>query len=124
MSLKNIFTNHAQELENDINKYLEVVSNSNMVFHRDSLNFIKGNIEVFENSLDEISTLENSADDYQKEIIEDAIQKTCGIYVSATASGKSNIIAYIIKILYENKLTNKHIIIVPPTSLIKQFYVD
>src|SRR6056297_1533443 len=39
-----------------------------MVFHRDSLNFVKGNIEVFENSLDEISTLKNSADDYQKEI--------------------------------------------------------
>ncbi len=66
--MKNIFTNHAQELENDINKYLEVVSNSNMVFYRDSLNYIKGNIEVFENSLDEISTLENSADDFQKEI--------------------------------------------------------
>ncbi|MFW6007928.1 MAG: DEAD/DEAH box helicase family protein [archaeon] len=61
---------------------------------------------------------------YQKNIIEDAISKTKGIYVCATASGKSLIIAYIFKILYENKITKKHIIIVPNTSLIEQFYND
>ena len=66
--MKNIFTNHAKELENYINKYLEVVSNANMVFERDSKNFIKGNLEEFKKSLDEISQLENKADDYQKEI--------------------------------------------------------
>ena len=66
--MKSIFTNHAKELENYINKYLEVVSNANMVFGRDSKNFIKGNLEKFKKSLDEISQLENKADDYQKEI--------------------------------------------------------
>ncbi len=66
--MKSIFTNHAKELENYINKYLEVVSNANMVFERDSKNFIKGNLEEFKKSLDEISQLENKADDYQKEI--------------------------------------------------------
>jgi len=66
--LKNLFSNHAQELQNDINKYLEVVSNSNMVFKRNCKNYLKGNIESFEDSLDEINKLENSADDFQKDI--------------------------------------------------------
>jgi len=66
--LKSLFKNHAQELENNINKYLEVVSNSNLVFERDSKNYVKGNIEVFQDSLDEINKLENSADDFQKDI--------------------------------------------------------
>lgn len=66
--LKNIFSNHAQELQNDINKYLEVVSNSNMVFKRDSKNYVKGNTEAFEDALDEINKLENSADEFQKNI--------------------------------------------------------
>lgn len=66
--MKNIFSNHAQELENNINKYLEVVSDSNLVFERDSKNYIRKNFEEFEGSLDEIMKLENSADDFQKEI--------------------------------------------------------
>jgi len=66
--LKSLFKNHAQELENNINKYLEVVSNSNLVFERDSKNYVKGNIEAFQDSLDEINKLENSADDFQKDI--------------------------------------------------------
>ncbi|HMA58925.1 MAG TPA: DUF47 family protein [Halanaerobiales bacterium] len=66
--LKNLFSNHAQELQNDINKYLEVVTNSNMVFKRSCKNYLKDNIESFEDSLDEINKLENSADDFQKDI--------------------------------------------------------
>ncbi|HKL12990.1 MAG TPA: DUF47 family protein [Halanaerobiales bacterium] len=66
--MKSLFKNHAQELENNINKYLEVVSNSNLVFERDSKNYVKGNIEAFQDSLDEINKLENSADDFQKDI--------------------------------------------------------
>lgn len=66
--MKNIFSNRAQELENNIDNYLEVVSNSNLVFVRDSKNYIRKNFEEFENSLDEILKLENSADDFQKEI--------------------------------------------------------
>jgi len=66
--LKNLFSNHAQELQNDINKYLEVVNNSNMVFKRSCKNYLKDNIESFEDSLDEINKLENSADDFQKDI--------------------------------------------------------
>ena len=66
--MKKIFSNHAQELENNIEKYLEVVSNSNLVFERDSKNYIRKNFEEFENSLNEIMKLENSADDFQKDI--------------------------------------------------------
>ncbi len=62
--------------------------------------------------------------DYQKEIILDVLKKTRGCYVSSTGSGKSLIIAYIIKILYENNITKKHLIIVPTLSLIEQFKTD
>ena len=62
--------------------------------------------------------------DYQKDIIETTLKYKKGIFVSATASGKSLIISYIFKILYENNEVNKGIIIVPTTNLITQFYED
>ena len=60
---------------------------------------------------------------YQEDCIRTALQKMKGCIVSCTASGKSLIIAYIIKELM--KLDVKHsIIIVPTISLIEQFKAD
>ena len=61
---------------------------------------------------------------YQDDIIKECIKHKCGIFVSPTASGKTPIIAYINKILLENELINKSLIIVPTTSLVLQFYDD
>ena len=63
---------------------------------------------------------------YQKDCIESAIRTTKGIIRSATASGKSLVIAYILKNLFLKKSTGvkKSIIIVPSTSLITQFHED
>jgi superfamily II DNA or RNA helicase len=61
---------------------------------------------------------------YQKDCIEAALTHTKGIIRSATASGKSLVIAYIIKALLENGLIKKALIIVPSTSLIRQFHDD
>ncbi len=47
-----------------------------------------------------------------------------GIIKSPTSSGKSLIIAYIIKTLFENNLSEKALIIVPNINLITQFYTD
>ena len=61
---------------------------------------------------------------YQADCIEAGLLHTKGIIRSATASGKSLVIAYIIKTLLENNKIEKAIIIVPNTSLIKQFHED
>ena len=61
---------------------------------------------------------------YQKDCIEASLKHTKGIIRSATASGKSLVIAYIILNLLQNKLAEKAIIIVPNKSLIAQFYQD
>jgi superfamily II DNA or RNA helicase len=64
---------------------------------------------------------------YQKESIETTLKYTKGIIRSATASGKSLVISYIIKTLLENtKITNvkNALIVVPSTSLVEQFYED
>ena len=61
---------------------------------------------------------------YQKDCVEAALKHTKGIIRSATASGKSLVIAYIILNLLENGQAEKAIIIVPNKSLIAQFYQD
>jgi len=61
---------------------------------------------------------------YQQDCIESALKYKRGIIRSATASGKSLIIAYIIKTLFENKTCKKALIIVPTISLIEQFFDD
>lgn len=64
---------------------------------------------------------------FQEDCIKAALKYTKGIIRSATASGKSLIIAYIIKTLLENNdKTNVHqsIIIVPSKSLVEQFKND
>jgi superfamily II DNA or RNA helicase len=64
---------------------------------------------------------------YQKEAIEVCLKHSKGIIRSATASGKSLVISYIIYNLFKNrKITRvtKALIIVPSTSLVEQFYGD
>lgn len=61
---------------------------------------------------------------YQIDCIEASIKHTKGIIRSATASGKSLVIAYIIRNLMRVKEISNAIIIVPTTALITQFYQD
>ncbi len=62
--------------------------------------------------------------DYQQDCIDGALRATKGIIRSATASGKSLIIAYIMKILRDFKISQRQIVIVPNTNLITQFVGD
>jgi len=62
--------------------------------------------------------------DYQKDCIEEALRSTKGIIRSATASGKSLMIAYIAKSIAESIKDNRTLIIVPTTGLISQFVED
>jgi len=61
---------------------------------------------------------------YQDDCVRACIKHTKGIIRSATASGKSLVIAYIIRNLLQNGIIQKSIIIVPNTGLITQFYQD
>ena len=64
---------------------------------------------------------------YQKESIEYCLKYTKGIIRSATASGKSLVIAYIIKNLFNNVRITKvrqALVIVPSKGLVEQFYGD
>ena len=61
---------------------------------------------------------------YQKDCIETALKFSKGLIRSATASGKSLVIAYIIKILMDNNIIKNSIIVVPTTSLVEQFRSD
>ena len=64
---------------------------------------------------------------YQEEAIRFCLKYTKGIIRSATASGKSLVISYIIKNLLDNRsITNvrRAIIIVPSKGLVEQFYMD
>lgn len=62
--------------------------------------------------------------DYQQESIEACLKYTKCCIVSATGSGKSLIISYVLKSLRDNNLSKRQIIIVPTTSLVQQFYDD
>lgn len=61
---------------------------------------------------------------YQDDCIRACLKHTKGIIRSATASGKSLVIAYIIRHLIQNCIIHKCVIIVPNTGLITQFYQD
>jgi superfamily II DNA or RNA helicase len=61
---------------------------------------------------------------YQKDCIEACLNHCRGIIRSATASGKSLVIAYIIRNLLQNGIIQKSIIVVPSTGLITQFFQD
>jgi len=62
--------------------------------------------------------------EYQRDCIESCLRYSKGIIVSSTASGKSLLIAYIIKHLLDNKICKKALIIVPTIQLVSQFYSD
>ena len=61
---------------------------------------------------------------FQLDCIQKSLKYTKGIIRSATASGKSLVIAYVLKTLLENKKAKQSIIIVPNKSLVEQFYND
>lgn len=61
---------------------------------------------------------------YQADCIEACLKFSKGIIRSATSSGKSLIITYIIKTLMENNLTKHSLIVVPTVALVEQFYGD
>ncbi len=60
--------------------------------------------------------------EYQKDCIESCLKYSKGIIVSSTASGKSLLISYIIKHLFDNNICKKSLIIVPTIQLVSQFY--
>ena len=62
--------------------------------------------------------------EYQEDCIKASLKFTRGIIRISTAGGKSAVIAYIIKTLYENNITKNHLIICPTKSLVEQFYKD
>lgn len=64
---------------------------------------------------------------YQKEAVETALKMKCGIIRSATASGKSMVISYILYALLKNyKITKVKncLLLVPRVELVEQFYND
>jgi len=61
---------------------------------------------------------------YQKDTIEVCLKYSKGIIKSATASGKSLVIAYIIKNLLRTKQIKQSLIVVPNINLVQQFYKD
>mgnify|MGYP006288953647 CR=1 FL=1 len=61
---------------------------------------------------------------YQDDCIKASLDYTKGIIRSATASGKSLVISYVIWNLLKNGLVSNSIIIVPSTTLIRQFHDD
>jgi superfamily II DNA or RNA helicase len=61
---------------------------------------------------------------YQKDCVETILDIKKAIVKVATASGKSLIIAYIIKTLIEKYKNKQYLIIVPTTNLVEQFYGD
>lgn len=61
---------------------------------------------------------------YQENCIRSACEYKRNIFKVATAGGKSLILAYIWKVLFENKKISKQLIIVPTTGLITQFKKD
>lgn len=62
--------------------------------------------------------------DYQDDCITACLKTSKGIIRSATASGKSLMISYVIKALLEKGEIEKSIIIVPSIGLVTQFYED
>ena len=66
--MKKLFFNRTQELENEINEYLDIVDKSFLIFNRDVSNYIRKNKREFEENKKDILKLESDADEYQKDI--------------------------------------------------------
>lgn len=86
--------------------------------------------EAFDNNIDWIDYLPlgkaNTIKprDYQKDAVKHALTDRNGILLSPTASGKSLIIYLLIRYFLEYNKTQKILLIVPTTSLVKQMYGD
>jgi type I site-specific restriction endonuclease len=86
--------------------------------------------QPFDNNIDWIDYLPLGkgnaikARDYQKDAIKYALTNRNGILLSPTASGKSLIIYLLIRYFLEYNKTQKILLIVPTTSLVKQMYGD
>jgi superfamily II DNA or RNA helicase len=93
-------------------------SETELKIEQDVLNFFRGK------NVDPVYDLSLQPHYYQDDCIRTALKYKRGIIRSATASGKSLIISYIIKTLFENNLSKKVLIIVPTISLVEQFYGD
>lgn len=66
--MKKFVFNKSQELEKDINEYLDTVEEAFLLFKRDINRYFDGHIDLFEDNLDDILERENKADDLLKEI--------------------------------------------------------
>ena len=100
-------------------------------FHKKYYNDVKLQIdndikEIFKNkeNIDYNYDLKFKPRNYQQTCIENAIKYKNNLFVSPTASGKSLILAYIWKTLYENKKIERCILVVPTINLITQFKDD
>lgn len=62
------FFGRSRELQVEINEYLDTVNKSALIFERDLKRYIKKNYSRFQEELDEINEIENTADEYQKDI--------------------------------------------------------
>jgi superfamily II DNA or RNA helicase len=61
---------------------------------------------------------------YQQKSIENAVKFRNGLFLIATAGGKSVCLAYIFKNLYDNKKITNLILVVPTINLVNQFKSD
>jgi superfamily II DNA or RNA helicase len=86
--------------------------------------------EPYDNNIDWIDWLPLGKDkiikprDYQKDAVKHALTNRKGLLLSPTASGKSLIIYLLIRYFMEYNKTQKILLIVPTTSLVKQMYGD
>lgn len=103
----------------DLFKFLKVnYKDIDLNIHKDVLNLFKS---TFTNI--DYDSMKYKARPYQKNAIEKALKHSKCILRMATGSGKSLVIAYIIKNIIET-LNYNNLIIVPNLNLIEQFYAD
>ena len=63
-----IFNNRTKQLETEIDKYLDSVSKSGLIFYEGVKNYLSENYDKFENDFKSISKMETYADDVRREI--------------------------------------------------------
>lgn len=66
--MPHILFGRSKELQTEITEYLDLVNRGALTFKRDLKRYIKKDFEIFEDSLDDIKTIENNADEHQKDI--------------------------------------------------------
>ena len=66
--MKKFVFNKSQELQKDINEYLDTVEEGFLLFKRDINRYFNGHFDLFEDDLDDILDVENKADELLKDI--------------------------------------------------------